>query len=157
MNPKLTIRKGTKADAKPFLKLISAFAKFEDKQPPDKNARNRIIEDLFENKLANLLVATSGRKLIGYALYFYTYSSFTARSTFYLEDLFVLKNSRRKGLGKALFMKCIEEAVANGCRKIEWAVLPWNRNAIDFYERLGAKKLDLFVYKLELEPQSRIC
>ncbi len=150
MSPKFTIRKGTKPDSRSFLKLITAFAKFEDKEPPDKKARTRIIEDIFEKKLAHLLVAASGGKLIGYALYFYTYSSFTARPTLYLEDLYVLEDTRRKGLGKALFTKCVEEAITHGCNKMEWAVLPWNRNAIDFYEKLGAKKLDLLAYKLDL-------
>ncbi len=150
MSPKFTIRKATRSDSKSFLKLISAFAKFEDKEPPDEKARNRIIRDIFEKKLARLLVAASGRKLIGYALYFYTYSSFTARPTLYLEDLFVLEDTRRRGLGKALFTKCVEEAINHGCNKMEWAVLPWNRNAIDFYEKLGAKKLDLLAYELDL-------
>ncbi len=150
MSPKFTIRKATRSDSKSFLKLVSTFAEFEDKEPPDKSARVRIIEDIFEKKLAHLLVATSGRKLIGYALYFYTYSSFIARPTLYLEDLFVLEDTRRKGLGKALFTKCVEEAIHHGCYKMEWAVLPWNRNAIDFYEKLGARKLDLLAYKLDL-------
>ena len=155
MSHEFTIRKAIRADSESFLKLVSAFAEFEHKKPPDKKARVRIIKDIFEKKLAQLLVATAGKKLIGYALYFYTYSSFTAHSTLYLEDLFVLERTRRKGLGQALFMKCVEEAIDQGCSKMEWAVLPWNRNAIDFYEKLGAKKLDLLVYQIDLTSQNK--
>lgn len=151
MSPKFTIRKATKSDSKSFMKLISAFAKFEDKEPPDKEAKVRIIDDIFEKKLAHLLVAASGKKLMGYALYFYTYASFTARPILYIEDLFVDESTRRSGIGKDLFLKCVEEAINHGCTKMEWATLPWNKRAINFYEKLGAKKEDdIVAYKLDL-------
>ncbi len=151
MSPKFTIRKATRTDSKSFLTLLTVFAKWEHFKTPDAKARKRIIEDIFEKKLANLLVAMAGKKLLGYALYFYTYSSFSALPTLYLEDLFVLEETRQRGLGKALFKRCLQEARNQGCGKMEWAVLTWNRNAIDFYEKQGAKKDDVFVYYIKLD------
>jgi len=151
MKQGFTIRRAIRADSKQFLKLLTMFAKWEHFEPPDGKAQSRIIEDIFDKKLANLLVATSDKNLLGYALYFYTYSSFTALPTLYLEDLFVLEDSRQKGLGKALFNRCVEEARKHGCGKMEWAVLTWNQKAMDFYVRRGAKRDDVFVYKLNLD------
>ncbi len=151
MNSEFTIRKATRADSKEFLKLLTIFAKWEHFEPPDAKAKARIIQDIFQKKLANLLIATSRKKLVGYALYFFTYSSFTALPTLYLEDIFLLEDSRQKGLGKVLFNRCVKEARKHGCGKMEWAVLTWNKKAIDFYEKQGAKRLDLIEYKLDLD------
>jgi len=87
---------------------------------------------------------------VGYALYFYTYSSFVAKPSLYLEDLFVLEEYRKGGVGFALFRRCVREAISKGCGRMEWAVLAWNEKAIKFYEKLGAKRLsDWYVYRLD--------
>lgn len=125
-----------------FLKLLLALAEFEHLEPPSAGGQRRIIADIFEKKRLNLLVASERGKLVGYALYFYTYSSFLARPTLYLEDLFVLEEHRKKGLGSALLLRCIDEAVKQDCGRMEWAVLEWNKKAIGFYEKLGARRLD---------------
>ena len=79
---------------------------------------------------------------VAYSLYFFTYSSFLARPTLYLEDLFVLPEARRHGMGGAMLRALAERALAADCGRMEWAALTWNRLAIDFYERLGAKALE---------------
>ena len=76
---------------------------------------------------------------IGFALYFFTYSTFLARPSLYLEDLFVLPDARGHGAGKALLAALAKLAVKRGCGRMEWAVLDWNDPAIRFYESLGAK------------------
>lgn len=119
-----------------------ALAEFEHLEPPSLDGQRRIISDIFEKKRLNLFVALDRGNLVGYALYFYTYSSFLARRTLYLEDLFVLEKHRKKGLGYALFIRCVEEAVKQDCGRMEWAVLGWNKHAIAFYEKLGARRLD---------------
>jgi GNAT superfamily N-acetyltransferase len=124
------------------MKLLSALAEFEHLEPPSADGQRRIVVDIFEKKRLNLFVASDRGQLVGYALYFYTYSSFLARPTLYLEDLFVLEEHRKKGLGLALFLSCIKEAVKQGCGRMEWAVLEWNKKAIGFYEELGARRLD---------------
>jgi GNAT superfamily N-acetyltransferase len=154
LSKEFTIRRAVRSDSKEFLKLLTTFANWEHFKPPDTKARTRIINDIFEKKLATLIVAASNKKLLGYALYFYTYSSFAALPTLYLEDIFVLEEARQKGVGKALFKKCADEARNHGCGKMEWAVLTWNQNAIRFYEKEGAKRDDIFVYYLKFESSS---
>ncbi len=85
------------------------------------------------------LICRRGRRPVGFALFFFTYSTFLARPSLYLEDLFVLPEERGKGAGKALLRALAKIAVARGCGRMEWAVLDWNTPSIRFYKRLGAK------------------
>ncbi|HET6963066.1 MAG TPA: GNAT family N-acetyltransferase, partial [Terriglobia bacterium] len=85
--------------------------------------------------------AESEGRVVGYAITLFTYSSFLALPTLYLEDLFVLESHRGQGAGYRLFTHCVEEAHRRGCGRMEWQVLDWNRLAIDFYERLGARQM----------------
>jgi GNAT superfamily N-acetyltransferase len=140
------IRKATKKDSREFLNLLIGLANFEHLDPPNAAAKHRIISDIFVKKGANLFLALVGSKPVGYALYFFTYSSFLAKPTLYLEDIFVLEKFRRKKIGLSLFMKCIDEAARNNCGRFEFSVLTWNRNAIKFYEKLGAKRLKEWYY-----------
>jgi GNAT superfamily N-acetyltransferase len=147
-----TIRKGTKRDSEAFLDLLVRLAAFEHLEPPSKAAKMRIVADVFEKKRVSLFVAIVDGKHVGYALYFYTYSSFLARPTLYVEDIFVVEAFRGKGIGFALFQACAKEAAKQRCGRMEWAVLTWNSNAIRFYERLGARRLDeWYVYRLPSE------
>ena len=117
----------------------------------------RLIEDIFGKKKVNLLVAADGRRLVGYALYFYTYSSFVAKPTLYLEDLYVLDEYRKHGIGFSLFRKCVEIALEAGCGRMEWAVLTWNTKALKFYEKLGARRMsDWYVYRLDERALGRV-
>ncbi len=148
----VAVRRGAREDGKAIVDLVIALARFERLEPPDLEAKSRLVRDIFDRKLANVFVARIGKKLVGYALYFYTYSSFLARPTLYLEDIFVSEESRRGGVGKALFMRCVKEANRQGCGRMEWAVLTWNSKAMSFYEGLGAKRLEgQYVYRLDDE------
>src|SRR6266571_3253853 len=148
-NAGVIVRKATRADANAVVDLIIGLAQFERLEPPDPKAKERLAKDIFDKKLARVIVASIGGKLAGYALYFYTYSSFLARPTLYLEDIFVNEQNRRGGVGNALFMRCVLEAARNGCGRMEWQVLTWNRKAMRFYEKLGAKRIDdLRLYRL---------
>jgi len=145
----LVVRKGTKRDSKVLLDLIGALADFENLEPPSGEARRRIVRDIFDRRMATVFFALYGGKPAGYAVFFYTYSTFLARPTLYLEDIFVLEEYRRRGIGRALFMKCVGEAARHHCGRMEWAVLTWNRNAMDFYESLDAGRLeDWCIYRL---------
>lgn len=147
---KLRVRKATKKDSGGFLRLLVALAEFEKLRPPDDSAKRRILDDVFKRRRVRLFVASKEGELVGYALYFFSYSSFLAKPTLYLEDLFVLKEHRGSGIGLALFLKCVEEAESSGCGRMEWSVLTWNRGAIEFYEKLGARRLDEWaVYRLD--------
>lgn len=148
------LRKAVKADAKEIVDLVVGLARFERLSPPDARGRVRLVKDIFDRRLVNVLVADSGKELLGYALYFYTYSSFRARPTLYLEDIFVPAKARSKGVGEALFVRCKREAERNGCGRMEWAVLAWNRRAMRFYERFGAQRIpDQNIFRLNLQPR----
>ncbi|MDG7011104.1 MAG: GNAT family N-acetyltransferase [Nitrososphaerota archaeon] len=151
------IRKGKPADSRQFIGLLLALARFERLKPPSLEGRKRILEDVFAKKKVNLFVAEKGGKLVGYALYFYSYSSFLAKPTLYLEDLFVLGEQRKGGVGSALFRRCVEEAVKTGCGRMEWSVLAWNKKALEFYEKLGARRLsEWYVYRLDEKALSKV-
>ncbi len=153
----ILIRKGRRTDAEQFIGLVHALAEFEHLDPPSKEGRRRLVDDIFDKKRVNLLVASDDRKLVGYALYFHTYSSFLAKPTLYLEDLFVLDEYRKQGVGFSLFRKCVETALAEGCGRMEWAVLTWNAKALKFYERLGARRMsDWYVYRLDEKALGRV-
>ena len=152
----LRISKGTRRDAKAIIKLVVGLATFERLKPPDAKGKTRLVRDIFDKKLAEVLVARQGDLPVGYALYFYTYSSFRARPTLYLEDIFVTDSARGKGVGEALFNNCLREARDLGCGRMEWQVLTWNRNAMRFYRKLGAKRLsDLVLFRLDVKPGSK--
>jgi GNAT superfamily N-acetyltransferase len=147
---KIVVRPGRRSDSEDFSNLLLALARFEHLHPPSPQGKRRLLEDIFRKKRLNLIVAEYDHVLVGYALYFYTYSSFLAKPTLYLEDLFVLDQYRKRGVGLALFRRCVDEAVARRCGRMEWAVLDWNERAQRFYEELGARKLsEWFVYRLD--------
>jgi GNAT superfamily N-acetyltransferase len=89
--------------------------------------------------------------LFGFALYFFTFSTFTGKPTLYLEDLFVLPEFRGLGIGKSLLKELAKIALEKGCGRMEWSVLDWNKPAISFYRSLGAKPMnDWTVFRLQL-------
>lgn len=131
------------ADVPTLLALIEALADYEHLPPPDATARERLTRDALATppRFWALLAELDGR-VVGYAIYFETYSTFLAQPTLYLEDLFVLPDARTRGAGSALFRGCAAEAVARGCGRMEWQVLAWNRLALGFYARFAAEPLD---------------
>jgi GNAT superfamily N-acetyltransferase len=130
-------------DAPRFLELIDGLADYERLPRPDEAARERLIHDaLSEPPRFRTLLAEIDGEVLGYAMYFFTYSSFRARPTLYLEDVFVVPDRRGEGAGVALFRACAREAVANHCARMDWQVLSWNTPSIEFYKRLGARQLE---------------
>ena len=153
----IQIRGGRRRDAEQFVSLVRALAKFEQLDPPSAEGTRRLVDDIFRKKRVNLIVASDGGRLVGYALYFYNYSSFVAKPTLYLEDLFVLDEYRKRGIGFALFRKCVDIAMSEGCGRMEWAVLTWNEKALNFYEKLGARRMsDWYVYRLDEQALDKV-
>ncbi|MBN2365169.1 MAG: GNAT family N-acetyltransferase [Calditrichaeota bacterium] len=94
-------------------------------------------------------------RYLGFALYFFTFSTFLGKPTLYLEDLFVLPEYRGRGIGTALLKILAKTALENNCGRMEWSVLDWNESAIRLYRRLGAVPMaDWTVYRL-LPPDIR--
>jgi len=139
---KINIRKAKRSDFKDILRLITELAEFEKLIPPDRSANKRLSKDAFsKNPSFKILLAENGKEIIGYAFYFFTYSSFMARKTLYLEDIFISEKYRNRGIGKMFFEKLINIAKKFECARMEWVVLDWNINAIKFYDKLGASEL----------------
>src|SRR5215212_4861827 len=124
----IAIRKAQPTDAPTILSLICALADFEKLPPPDEAAQTRLIEDAFaERPRFEVFLADVDSKAVGYAFFFETYSTFLARPTLYLEDLFVVPDYRKQRVGYALFRFCVAEAARRGCGRMEWTVLDWNQ------------------------------
>ena len=133
-----------------FLFLLDRLAEYEHLEPPDANARLRLKADMTENppKFEGYL-GRLGDESIGYVTFYFTYSTFLARPTLFLEDIFVLGQHRGRGFGKLLFDFCRNEARARGCGRMDWMVLDSNEPSIRFYETIGANRLSWRMYRLE--------
>jgi len=139
---KINIRNIRKKDSKELIRLIIELAQFENLKPPSKQAQKRLLSAVFSKKSAiKVLVAEKGKELIGYAFYFFTFSTFLAKPTLYLEDIFITEKFRRGGIGKIIFRELIRIAKKEKCGRLELMVLDWNVNALRFYEKFGAKNL----------------
>jgi GNAT superfamily N-acetyltransferase len=137
----MQVRQGTKADMKAVLSLIQELAIFEKEPDAVVITEADLIRDGFgENPLFHTFVAEENGEIIGMALYYYRYSTWKGK-TIHLEDLVVRENKRGTGAGFALYSAIIEQGKKDNVRRIEWNVLDWNTNAINFYEKSGAKVL----------------
>lgn len=158
----ITVRRAQHEDVPALLRLIEALADYEKLDPPDADAKERLQRDgwpegtdmpRFSAWLAESYnEETHTKQAVGYAITFFTYSSFLARPTLYIEDIFVLPDFRRQSVGSVLMEKLIQEGKETKCGRIEWVVLDWNTGAQQFYQRLGASHLaDWQCYRLRLD------
>jgi GNAT superfamily N-acetyltransferase len=139
---KINIRKIRKKDSSQLIGLIKELAKFEKLKPPSKLAQKRLLEAVFSKKSRiKVLVAENDKEIAGYAFYFFTFSTFLAKPTLYLEDIYISEKYRRTGIGKKMFKELIKIAKENKCGRLELMVLDWNVNALKFYENFGAENL----------------
>jgi GNAT superfamily N-acetyltransferase len=154
----LVVREAEQGDAEVLLDLIDALADYERLARPTSEARARLVRDGFGSQPRfRAFLVESGGVAEGYAIVLTTYSSFLALPTLYLEDLFVKPEARGRGVGGALFRYLARLAVEEGFGRMEWVVLDWNRTAIDFYERLGARRLaEWLPYRLTRKEMERI-
>jgi GNAT superfamily N-acetyltransferase len=135
-----SIRAGTAADADTIVSLIHGLAEYERLAHECKATAARVrLHGFGRRRYFETLICRKGREPVGFALYFFTYSTFEVRPTLYLEDLFVKADERGHGAGRALLARLARIAVKRGCGRLDWAVLDWNMPAIRFYKKLGAK------------------
>lgn len=149
----LSIRPAQREDAPALIRLIVALAEFEKLDPPDEAAQERLIEDGFGTRPrfeAWLAFVGNQPEPVAYAIFFETYSSFLARPSLYIEDIFVLPEHRKSGIGTALLRKAIELARSRDCGRVEWTALDWNTNAQRVYEeKLGARRMsEWYLYRM---------
>ena len=136
----LTIRPATPDDAELILRFITELAIYEKAEHEVKTDAAGIRDSLFaERATAHGLICEHQGRPIGYAVYFFNYSTWLGKHGLYLEDLSVSPEARGLGAGKALLRHLAQLAVARDCGRFEWSVLDWNTPAIDFYQSFGAR------------------
>lgn len=137
-----------------FVRGLAEYERMEsDMVADDESVRHW----LFDEKCARVLFVLEDGREVGFALFFYNYSTFLGRAGIYLEDLFVLPAYRGRGHGKALIARLAKIATEQGCGRLEWSCLDWNLPSIEFYLSLGARKMDEWtVYRLTGETLKRV-
>lgn len=142
----LSIRPAAPKDARLILDFIHDLAEYERAPEQAVATQADILRDGFgPDPKFQCVIAEWEAKPAGFAFYFYNYSTWQGRPGLYLEDLFVRPPFRGKGIGKALLIYLAQVAIRENCGRFQWQVLDWNRPAIDFYESLGAKKLNEWI------------
>ena len=138
------VRRATEGDVSTLLALIRGIAEYE-RLAHEVEATEALLREhgfgcrpVFEA----LMTERPGPRAVGFALYFFTFSTFKTRPTLYLEDLFVVPEERGSGIGRRLLVELARIAVARGCGRMEWSVLDWNTPARKFYFKLGAVAMD---------------
>ncbi|WNG20162.1 GNAT family N-acetyltransferase [Cystobacter fuscus] len=152
------IRSATPEDVPVIARLIRALAEYEKLSHQAVLKEEDLKRHLFgERPHAEVVLAEEAGTVVGFALFFHTYSTFLARPSLYLEDLFVLPEHRGGGHGKGLLSHLARLAVERGCGRFEWSVLDWNAPAIAFYESVGAVPMsDWTVFRLTGEALTRL-
>jgi len=132
------IRKAKPEDITIIADLIKKLAIYEKLENDVVASANALYENIFVKKFAEVLIAQEEETPVGFALYFYNFSTFLGKPGLYLEDLFVEAEHRGKGYGKKLLAELAAIAKEKNCGRMEWSVLDWNTPSIEFYKSLGA-------------------
>jgi GNAT superfamily N-acetyltransferase len=140
--PMFRIRDAAASDVPVILRLIRALAEYERAPDAVTATEEDLLRDGFgEQPMFRVVLAEWDGAAVGYAFYFFTYSTWEGRPALYLEDLFVAPEFRGWGIGKALLVHLARIAVEKGCGRYQWQVLDWNEPAIRFYESMGGQVL----------------
>lgn len=158
MSHELTIRFATIADVPLILQFINELAEYEQLLHEVVATEELLQETLFgEQAHAEVIIGYLGNKAVSFALFFHNFSTFLGRAGIYLEDLYVRPEARGQGVGKTMLAYLAKLAKDRQCGRLEWWVLDWNKNAIEFYECLGAKAMDEWtVYRVTGEALNNL-
>ncbi len=146
----MKIRYAKQEDVSIVLSLIKELAAYEKMSDEVVATEALLSQWLFEKKIAEVMLLESENRIIGFALYFYNYSTFVGRGGIYLEDIYIQPAYRGRGYGKSVFYHLAKIAREQGLGRIEWSCLNWNTPSIEFYHSLGAiKKDDWLLFRLQ--------
>lgn len=134
----LIIKRVVRQDAKDILFFIKELAKFEKLEDKVKCNITELEKNIFDKHYADVVLLQVEDKKIGFALYYYTFSTFEGKPSLYLEDLYIIPSERQKGYGKETLKYLANKAIEKNCSRFEWSCLNWNKKAIDFYTKFGA-------------------
>ncbi len=148
----LSIRPARQDECGLVLEFIEGIANYEKLSKYVTATKEGLYKALFEEKSCKVVIAFAKDIPVGFALYFYNFSTFKGKKGLYLEDLFVKEEYRHHGYGGKLFSYLAKEAKDEGCGRMEWVCLDWNESAIEFYRKLGASGLDDWtIFRLDEE------
>ncbi len=133
----MQIREASPGDEKSIFDLIYALAVYEKAPEQVTNTLEQLRKDLFEDKICHAFVAEEAGQIIGFSLYYISYSTWKGKCL-YLEDFFVIPEKRNCGVGAQLFQKTVEKAKEMGVKRMDWQVLEWNEPALAFYKKQHA-------------------
>ncbi len=157
MNNKMSIRKAERHDVPLLLEFIRGIARYENLEHEVVATQEVLEREMFDEHRAEAVFAVVDGREVGFALYFYNFSTFIGHSGLYLEDLFVWPEERGKGYGKALLLHLVKMAREQNCGRMEWTCLNWNKPSIDFYLSLGAAPMkEWTVYRLDANALERL-
>lgn len=140
------IRKAEKGDVNSIYRLVLLLAEYEKMSDLVTGSEDDMEKLLFESGVGHCLVAEEEGEVVGIALYFYNLSTFKCRKGIYLEDLFVLPERRKEGIGTALLKALCKIAKEENCGRFEWSCLDWNEPSLKFYRSLGAEPQNEWVH-----------
>jgi len=147
---KMRIRPANADDSALILRFITDLAIYEKAEDAVIATESDIRNSLFAgDSTTRAVICEIDNQAVGYAVYFFNYSTWLGKNGMYLEDLYVSPESRGMGAGKALLKHLAQIALSKNCGRFEWSVLDWNEPAIKFYQSIGAKPQDEWVgYRL---------
>jgi GNAT superfamily N-acetyltransferase len=146
---KFQLRFAEEKDIPVILRFIKELAIYENLLDQVTANEEILCESLFKRKVAEVIIAEYEGEAVGYALFFYNFSTFLGRPGIYLEDLYVTPEMRGKGFGKIILSYLAKLVVERDCGRLEWACLDWNEPSIKFYKGLGAISMeDWSTYRL---------
>lgn len=148
----ISFKVASKEDSLTILNFIKGIAEYEKLSNEVKATKEDIEYALFTRNIGKAILLLKGNKPIGFALYFYNFSTFTGKCGIHLEDFFIYEKYRHNGYGKRLFKEVIKIAKKEGCPRLEWTCLKWNTPSMKFYDTMLGKKMDEWVtYRLTID------
>lgn len=154
----LRIEQATEEDIPLILSFIHELARYERALDRVSATEESLRKTLFGPRpYAEAVIARENGEAVAFALYYFSYASFSARPGLYLEDIFVRPRARKSGIGRQLITFLAHKALELDCARMEWSVLNWNEQAIGFYKKLSAEPInDWTVFHLSREKMAQL-
>ena len=147
---KFEIREAEVEDSQLILKFVKELAIYEKAEDQVGATAEDIKQSIFgSDSTTHAIICMIDGEPVGFAVYFFNYSTWLGKNGLYLEDLYIAPMHRKIGAGKAILQHLAQIAVSKGCGRFEWSVLDWNQPAIDFYKSIGARPQNKWIiYRL---------